>query len=89
MQEMSRNAVQELHEEKIGVAMRKVQDARTIAAEFSLEAHDFEGRDEPTSPLQGKVRAEIIAWLYSQANEYNGIAADKQKIVDQLKRERP
>lgn len=84
MQEMSRNDTIEEHNAKLGEAMRRVQDAKFIVDEFQRQVALMKGQPEPTSPIVGKVRAEIVKWMEDQQVTYKAIGSRLQDGVDRL-----
>jgi hypothetical protein len=88
MQEMSLAQTRELHEAKIGEAMRHVQDTRTLMQEFG-NIIDRLRAVEPTSPLAGAAQHEVILFCEEARATCRRNAEHRQTVVDRLKAERP
>lgn len=88
MYDMSLRQTREVHESKIGEAMRQVQDCRTLGEEFR-KIIDRLHSVEPTSPLAGRAQRMVIIFCEQTLAECRQNAEHRQSVVDRLKAERP
>lgn len=88
MMEMSVNQARAEHDERVGVAMRQVQDAKTLAEEFGKIADKLYAV-EPTSPLAGNAQKQVLDFCRGQQTQWKQNAQHRQTVVDRLKVERP
>lgn len=88
MQEMSLNALRAEHEERIGVAMREVLDAKVLGEEFGKIIDRLRTVD-PASPLAGYAQHEVITFCEQAQSTCRQNADHRQTVVDRLKAECP